>query len=287
MKILLFGSDGMLGKAIYKAFYPDFDIVSANRLACNISNLDAIEPFIFAHNPDVIINTAALIDINMCEKERDLAFRVNSLAVSRMAIASNMLSAKFIQISTDHYFVNDRRKKHSEDDEITLVNQYARTKLAGEHYALMAKDHLVLRTNIVGFKHDPHRQSFVEWAIGEIENNKPMNLFVDYFSSSIDVYNFSEILVSMIKQDLKGLYNVASREVTSKAEFIELLALGLNIKLNRPLYIEMNNNLSTQLIKRANSLGLDVNKIENSLGIEMPYMDNVIKRILQVYHGKI
>jgi dTDP-4-dehydrorhamnose reductase len=276
----------MLGKELVSYFnqYPNIEMIKASKSDCDISKIEKIETFIEEIGPNVIINSAAIIDIKLCEEEKDYVFAVNSLSVSRMAFAANKIGAQLVQISTDHYYSGDGEKKHTENDSVSLLNHYAYTKFVGENYAILAKKKLIIRTNIVGFKMGQGQETFIEWAIRSLENNAQLTLFEDYFVSSIDIYSFSKILKKMIDKGACGLYNVSSCEVMSKANFIHLLSLRLNIPLNKPKYVRVNG-LENSLVKRANSLGLDIRKVEENLGIEMPKIDQVISNICEVYHG--
>lgn len=283
VRILLFGSKGMLGQAIVESLKDDFYLIEASRAECDLEKSENIVPFIIRHKPNIVINSAAIIDIGLCEIEKESAFRVNSLAVASMVSACNLINAKLIQISTDHYYAGARNKQHSEDDPVTLLNVYAYTKFIGEAYALLSSNHLIIRTNIVGFKKNTSRKTFVSWAIELIEKREAFTLFNDYFASSIDIETFSVFLKKMILNDIKGLYNVGAADVISKAKFIELLSQGLSIPLNSPVYCSVNaNNLG--MTKRANSVGLDTSKIEKVLGVKMPTSQEVVTNILKVYN---
>ena len=85
-------------------------------------------------------------------KEIDKYKEINSDLVNVLAHACSKDKKKFIHISTDHFYVNDKKKLHSETDEIKIVNNYAMTKRIGELNALRFEDALVVRTNITGIR---------------------------------------------------------------------------------------------------------------------------------------
>jgi dTDP-4-dehydrorhamnose reductase len=278
------GASGMLGKALVSSFKEcnDFEIIIPDRSACDISNLNLIEPYIVKVRPDIIINAAAVVNIQLCESEKDYVFRVNAESVSRMAFAANKIEAKLIQISTDHYYYGGKDKKHTENDSVCLLNNYAYTKFVGENYARLANRFLIVRTNIVGFKGSRTHKTFIEWAVDAIKNNVQLTLFDDYYTSTIDIYSFSEVLKKIVSMGIEGVYNVASSDVTSKARFINLLSEKLGIAMNQPLYSSVNKN---SLVKRPDSLGLDVSKIEKALDIKMPSVNSVILKLSEVYYA--
>lgn len=285
-KILLFGSTGLLGQAITERFRNGLNLISPDRLSYDFNKFDQLEDIILKYNPDIVINCVALVNLQECENNREKAYNVNARSVAELALACNKIGAKLVHISTDHYFSGDGDKKHKETDAITILNYYAYSKFQAEAYALLAKDHLIIRTNIVGFRGREGAPTFIEWAISEIMKGTRFKLFTDYFTSSIDVYNFSDILFKALQENIHGLYNIGSRDVASKAEFIKLLSTKMGLGLDSPEYISINDIKANTLINRATSLGIDVEKIEQTLSTRMPNTEEVINRIIKVYYAK-
>ena len=279
--VLLFGANGMLGKVLLRELSKKFRTIPATRSDCDLSDLEGIEDFVLECNPNYIINTAAIVNLDLCEQYPELAFKVNAQAVSKMALAANKIGAQLIQISTDHYYLNSGPMKHSETNPISIVNSYAYSKFSGEIYAKIALKNLIIRTNIIGFK--DNKNSFLDWAFEKIYSTETIRLFDDFFCSSIDIWNFSEILVKCIDKELSGLYNISSRDVLSKATFVNLLAQYLGINLRNFEYKSVIEE-SILSVRRANSLGLDVSKVEKDLGQNMYNSEKVIKKIIEVYH---
>jgi dTDP-4-dehydrorhamnose reductase len=154
-----------------------------------------------------------------------------------------------------------------------MLNEYGRSKYAGEQFALTGTQSLVVRTNVTGFRGDPSRPTFVEWAIKEIESGRPMELFDDFFTSTIDAPSFASALLDIISLGHEGLINVASSEVASKEEFI--LALARAINAERPRY--QTASISGLQPPRGGSLGLDVSKAEGLLGRRLPILQEVVE----------
>lgn len=283
MKIIIFGASGMLGRVL-KNQYQEEELITPSHAECDFLQKQQIRSFIDSVQPDIVINAAAIVNIDACEKDKDTAFNVNGLAVAEIAMACNQCNAYFVQISTDHYYINDGNLKHTEEDPLHLVNYYAQTKFMGETYALLAKKHLIIRTNIIGFKSIKNQPTFLEWAINKIVKKEKMDLFFDYFTSSIDIYHFSEILRLLIKNKICGTFNIGSNDVSSKSDFILKLALKMKISIKEPNICSIFE--KTNLIKRANSIGLDVKKVESVLNQPMPSSEEVIQKILEVYNDQ-
>lgn len=221
--------------------------------------------------PDIIINTIAIVNLNNCEIDKCKAYLVNSRPagiISNYCFENNIY---FVQISTDHYYTGDDYKKHSETDKIYLLNEYARTKYLAEMLTLTNPSALVIRTNIVGFR-GWKNDTFVEWVLHSLKSNESINVFEDYYTSSIDVYNFSRILWDFIKDEPTGIYNLASSEVSSKKDFIFALADAFNLSTSNCTPTKINNDE----MKRATSLGLNTKKIEDYVGYKLPTLKEVV-----------
>ena len=286
--ILILGSTGLLGLALIE-FFQEKNIQNVCGLARKNSdfNIDIIDhdkliAFLNKLKPKVIINSIAIVDHQLCEDKPDLAYLVNSRIVGIISDWSLKNSCYFIQISTDHYYVGDGSKKHSEKDQITLVNEYAKTKYLGEVLALINPQSLVIRTNIVGFKNHS-KPTFLEWVLQSLKNNQQINLFNDYFTSSIHTNQLAKIIYDLIDLKLTGVINIASSSVSSKEQFILALAKKFNFNLNNAKSISI---FDSNIIKRAESLGLETAKIESILGYNMPDINEVIDSIHQDYLTK-
>lgn len=283
-KIILLGSTGLLGQALIKeAKNRNLDVIGIAHSGADY-NLDittdkALLALIKEHNPSVIINTCAIVNHNLCDENIKLAYEVNSRPSSVLANLADEMNFYYIFISTDGYYNGNGRKKHSINDEICLLNEYARTKFAGECFTLTNKKALVVRTNIVGFRGRLNQPTFVEWVINSLKNNDEITLFDDYYTSSITVTQFSKAFFDLLPKKLFGIINLASREVFSKAEFIEELAKEMDFSLEHTKKDSINSFLS----KRANSLGLDVSETEKILGYNLPTLDEVITQLKRDY----
>jgi len=196
MKVLVIGSTGMLGQALMCEMKKrGIDVIGIARsgadISCDIVDDQTLSNIILSIKPQIIINSAAMVSLAKCEEKPDYAYLINARSASIISEIALKTGIYFIQISTDHYYTGDRNRKHTEENPIRMINEYARTKYAAERFVLTNPNALVVRTNIVGFRNQIETPTFVEWAIQNIENNSPMTLFDDYFISSIHVTQFS------------------------------------------------------------------------------------------------
>lgn len=287
MRVLILGATGMLGQAIVReASNRKIDVIGAARSGTDISleiTDDRSLKYVIEHvRPTIIINAVALVSLLNCEQNPCFAYLVNARPVGLLAEISHKIGAYLIQISTDHYFTNDRDFKHPETSSVRLLNEYARTKYAGEKFALTCPGALVIRTNIVGFrrKNKKEQPTFVEWVIQTLEKGLPITLFNDFYTSSIHVKQFSSVLFDLFDKRPEGVLNVASRDVSNKKTFIEAIASRLGYSLSNTT---LGSVLKLTDVPRAESLGLDVTRAEQILGYNLPAMNEVVDSLICEY----
>ena len=284
MKVLVLGSTGLLGQALIKEIkkrkfnYVGVALKNAD-INVDITDDDRLCECINTTRPDVLINTCAIVNHKICDDDILAAYKVNARPSSILVKLAKEYNFKYVYISTDGYFVDDRDKAHDENAPMTFLNEYARTKFLGEAFSLTDENALVIRTNIVGFRGVPQMPTFVEWAIQMLKNGEKMTLFDDYFTSSISVALFSKALFDLILKDINGRINLASSSVSSKKEFIEELAKQFSFSLSNT----KTGSVSSLSSKRADSLGLDVSKAERILGYKLPNLQAVIAQLKEEY----
>jgi dTDP-4-dehydrorhamnose reductase len=275
--MIVTGSTGMLGAAWMRAANvrglsavgvarsnADFSIDLCDDMA-TACVLDEVEP-------SVVINCAAMTDVQACERDVGKAYATNARAVRTLAQHCQMRGIYLVQVSTDHFFTGDGAAKHDESVPVRLVNEYARAKFAAEGFALTCPGSLVLRTNVVGFR-GWARPTFVEWAMRALDGGETIPLFDDVFTSSIDVGSFVSAALDLIARRASGLLNLASSEVSSKRAFIETLARAFGLSLAATTGGSV---ASMAGARRAESCGLDVLKAERLLGYRLPGLSEVV-----------
>lgn len=284
-KILLLGSTGLLGQALTKeAEKRGIQIIGVAHSNANfnldITNDKELSSLIKEQNPDIVINACAIVNHKLCDEDTKMAYDVNARPSSILSNLADEIGFYYVFISTDGYYNGDKNKKHFTNDNIWLLNEYARTKYAGECFTLINKNALVVRTNIIGFRWRKNQPTFLEWVINSLKEQAEMTLFDDYFTSSITVAQFSKALYDLIKKKPNGIINLASSQVSTKKEFIEEVARELNFSLQNTKTGSVKN-LSTS--RRADSLGLDVSEAECILGYSLPNLKSVVAQIKEEY----
>lgn len=289
MKIAIIGGTGLLGSNLLK-LYSKYDVKSFSReQSYNVDKFknftidfryleDELIKYFMNWKPDIIINTVAIVNLKKCEDDYDYALETNcniSVVIAKMA---KKYDSYFIHISTDHYY-NDNIKFHNENDNVILINNYAKTKFEAEKKVLsINKKSLIVRTNIIGYRRRTAK-SFFEWLLDSMENDSETKLYINFFTSPISVNELGSILIMCYKKRLNGIYNISSSEVINKYDFGIKTAkhFGYDLEKIKPILLD------NKTLKRSLTLGLDVSKIENKLNIKMPTIDETISDLYKEY----
>jgi dTDP-4-dehydrorhamnose reductase len=281
-QLLVLGSTGLLGQAfIAEARARDQTCSGVARSGSDrdvdLSDAGALEALVLELRPATIVNCVAVTSLEACEADPALAYCVNARIPALLAQLARELEVRLVHVSTDHYFTGDGASPHAEDAEVKLVNEYARSKYAGERLALTNPTSLVVRTNIVGLRRWPGRPTFAEWAIEAARSDLPMVLFDDFFTSSINARTCASAILDLLDVGATGLVNVASAQVSSKRDFMLALARELQIDLRHV----SRGSVRELLPRRAESLGLDVTRAERLLDRELPNLADTVTAIVR------
>jgi len=227
-KIYVTGIAGMLGYGIFNTLKNKAEIYGIDILNIEIPGLiypklslydiDSVEKNILQVKPDVLIHTAALINVEECESNPEEAIRLNTYVTTQLADICAKHKIKMIYISTDAVFDGEKSELYSEDDCVNPLNIYARTKLDGEFAVLKYAENLVFRTNIYGINIQK-KQSIGEWIYYSLIENKTLNLFTDIDFSPILVTELADLILKSCQKNICGLYHACGTGCITKYDF--------------------------------------------------------------------
>src|SRR5439155_14360331 len=192
MKIVVIGSAGRLGAALTREYHNKFAVTGFNHAQLDLSDFDVIREKLRRTAFDVLINAAAFTNVDLCETERDQAFRINAEAPRVLAEICREKNAKLIHFSTDYVFDGEKRKPYTEEDEAKPISVYGDSKLAGEKNVLAAQGgHLIMR---VSWVFGPDRPSFIDAMIKRAREEEYIEAIADKFSTPTYTLDIAEML---------------------------------------------------------------------------------------------
>jgi len=127
MKILIFGASGMLGTDLMQVF-SDYQPIGLNHDEIDITNEEALKEKLFSLKPGIVINAAAYTDVDGCEKNAEIAYKVNGRAVGLMAKFCRQINSFLVHFSTDYVFDGQKKSGYRETDQLGQLGCTAKTE---------------------------------------------------------------------------------------------------------------------------------------------------------------
>jgi dTDP-4-dehydrorhamnose reductase len=192
MKILVIGSGGRLGTALMRAYRDKFDVAGLSHAQIDLADFDELEEMLPRMEFDLMINCAALTNVDLCEEQSDRAFRVNAGGPELLAQICADKNARLIHFSTDYVFDGEKRTPYLEDDEAHPISVYGQSKREGEECVLAAGDsNLVVR---VSWVFGPERPSFIDNMIRRARDEESVDAIADKFSTPTFTGDIAQML---------------------------------------------------------------------------------------------
>ena len=143
-KILIIGGSSFFSLGFLRESTSQYNVIASyfknkkkvksfNHIKIDIKNYKNLKKSIISINPDIIINAAGITNVDDCEKNYNKAYQINYLGAKNIAQICKNLKIKLVHLSTDHLF-DGKKRKYTENDKITPLNNYSKSKLLAEDY---------------------------------------------------------------------------------------------------------------------------------------------------------
>ena len=277
MNILIIGGSGIIGSKIVNEFVDNKNNVhytyNENKLEKGIGHKldirkreDTVE-LISKINPDIVIHTAALTNVDLCETDKELANSINVIGTENVVSGCKKNNSKIIYISTSFVF-NGEKDKYFEDDEICPSTYYGLTKSKGEKIVKNSElPYLIIRTDQpYSWKEKWQRNNSVLRVIQTLSEGQILNEITDWLNVPTYVPDLVNALKKLINSNVSGIFHVCGSDFVSRYEWSLATAeiFGLNKNLIKPIS-SIDLNLPA---KRAN-VNLSNGKLFKKIGFKM------------------
>lgn len=219
-KIIVTGCNGQLGRAVNLEYAgsTEYELVNTDVGELDITKVDEVMKFVREVKPYAIINCAAYTAVEACEKEEDLAFRINAVGARNLSIAANETGVKLMHISTDYVFDGNGTRPYKETDPVGPQGAYGRTKLAGEEFVKEFSDrHFILRTAwLYG-----DGKNFVKTMLRLSETNDKVRVVRDQVGSPTSAKELAKLIAYLLPTENYGLFHATCEGDCSWAQFTE------------------------------------------------------------------
>ncbi len=235
-RLAIMGSAGRLGAALAGEYRHRFEVLSFDRTQVDLRQLDEVQACLSRAEFDLLINCAALTNVDYCESHQQQACLVNAEAPRLLAKICRQKTAKLIHISTDYVFDGRKDSPYIEEDQPGPLGVYAESKLAGEEEVLaVSAQNLVVRLSWV---FGPDKPSFIDHVIERARENETAAAVADKFSSPTYTLDVANWLRLAWENDAQGILHLANSGECSWQEWAQYAIdvcrdLGVPLKAGR------------------------------------------------------
>jgi dTDP-4-dehydrorhamnose reductase len=234
--IIVIGANGRLGAALAREYQRAFSVKAFARSQLDLGKLDQVRSTLSETEFDLLINCAALTNVDYCESHRDEAFLINAQGPRLLAEICSEKSASLIHISTDYIFDGKQDAPYIEEDSPAPLSVYAESKLAGEERVLaVSPKNLVVRFSWV---FGPDKPSFIDQIIQRARENEIVTAVADKFSSPTYTIDAANWLRLAWENDAQGILHLCNSGGCSWQEWAQYAIdacrnLGVPLKTDR------------------------------------------------------
>ena len=267
--VLIVGASGFLGRALCDVPFEGVRRVPAARrprppfsgsdcLRVDVTDADAVDEVVARVRPDFVINAAAEAGVDRCERDPDLAHRVNVCGTLNLIRACENAGGGLVTVSTNYVF-DGLAGPYAETDPTNPVNVYGRTKLEAEAVVLASPcQGLVVRTAVLYGYRAGCRPNFVTWALESLLRGETIRVVTDEWANPTGVDELAVFLLGLCRPDFRGVVHFAGPEFLSRYEMVERICRCFD--LDADLVVPVTSEELGQIAPRPSGAGLKLDR---------------------------
>jgi dTDP-4-dehydrorhamnose reductase len=287
LKLLITGASGLYGSKLaalalskgYEVYSSDIQslTVFGTFVKLDISGREQVEEAFKNIKPDVVVHAATLTDVDKCELNRELAWKVNVEGTKNIAEAAKAAGSFLIYISTDYVF-NGEKGRYKETDTPSPINYYGLTKLKAEEIVQTQAEYFIARPSVIyGSTPAAGKVNFALWLIDTLRKGERVKIVTDQWNTPTLNSNLAEMTLEVVERRLTGIYHMCGATRVSRFEFTQQIAeaFGLDVGL-------IDKVLSSQFTwpaKRPMDSSLDTSKAQQTLQNKPLEMSQALKKL--------
>jgi dTDP-4-dehydrorhamnose reductase len=276
VKLLITGASGLLGTKLCEiALRKNHEVYSAysqhrplygTPVKLDILDLKAEQQILDKIKPQGVVHAAALTDVDKCEMEKELAWKINVEATTNLAQLCKEHGAFLVYVSTDYVF-DGEKGTYKEMDDPAPINHYGLTKLKGEEAVQTLNKYCIARGSVIyGSTPATGKTNFALWLLDKLRKKEEVKIITDQWNSPTLNVSMAEMILQILEKRVNGIFHLAGATRLSRYEFAEHLAETFNLD---PKYIKpVQTEHIKWIAKRPKDSSLDVNKAKRTLAIK-------------------
>lgn len=217
-----------------------------------------------------------MTDVDKNEINKDIAIKLNIKIVNNLVvILKKFRDIHLIQISTDQVYHNKKIKFKNLERDVNPINYYGLTKFIGEIEALKHKKATVIRTNFFG-NSNSSKKSYTDFIIQNLKKKIKTKVAKNIHFSPISMSYLSILINEIILHKVYGIYNIGSKELISKYNFVKKIAKIKNLSFKNILPF----NSDVKKNKRPQGMAMSIKKIQSIVKFKIPSLDKMLEETL-------
>jgi len=226
-KILITGSTGQLGMEFCSFKSDRFEFVGVVRKEADIRDYKQVIKMVKKYEPEIIIHTAAMTDVDACERDQNLAMETNCSGTRNVALAAQKSNAAIVYFSTDYVFDGTKPSAYVESDAANPISHYGYSKLMGEK--VIREFHgnwTIIRS---GWIYSHYGKNFVKSIVSAAKKSKkPLKVVNDQRGSPTWTKEIVSQTMKILESGQNGLFHVAAQGEISRFDFAKQFLKRLN-----------------------------------------------------------
>ncbi|MEM7548998.1 MAG: SDR family oxidoreductase [Bacteroidota bacterium] len=283
MKILVTGANGLLGQKLIALFADKegFELLATSKgekrysthasfihyKSLDITSEKEVSEVMGSFEPEVVINTAAMTNVDQCESEKEACWDLNVKAVEYLVKSCNEAECHLVHLSTDFIF-DGEDGPYTEEDKPNPVSYYGESKLAAEKFILEnSSSYSILRTVLVyGYTPGMSRSNIVLWARQSLLDGKAIKVVTDQWRTPTLAEDLAFGCFLAAGQKPTGIFNISGKDMMTPYDIA--LRVGEYFKLDLSNLSATDGSMFSQAAKRPPKTGFDISKARKVLGYE-------------------
>lgn len=227
--VIVIGAGGQLGSDLMSTAPDGRDLLAVDVIGVAHQRLDildhhAVRDLLDRVRPDVVINTAAYVNVDHAEDEPDKAFDLNARAVRNLAQATDAIGGCLVHFSTDYVFDGRKRTPYTEQDLPAPLNVYGRSKLEGDNHVMTTcRRHLVVRSSglygVAGSTGKSGHGNFVSTMLRLGRERGRVSVVDDQVLTPTSTLDLAHLVWRLVDGDARGLFHATNSGQCSWSEF--------------------------------------------------------------------
>jgi dTDP-4-dehydrorhamnose reductase len=231
-------------------------------------------------NPEVVVHAAALTDVDKCEINRDLAWRINVEGTRNIVEAGKKSRAFLVYMSTDYVF-NGETGRYKETDKPDPINFYGVTKLKAEELVKeMTDKYCIARASVIyGSTPAAGKVNFALWLLKKLKSKEQVKVVTDQWNSPTLNTNLAEMILEIIENKIAGAFHLSGATRINRYDFAKLLAQAFSLDGN--LIESVSSAEFSWIAKRPRDSSLDTAKAQQTLKSKPFQVSEAVERLKQ------